>query len=68
MRAKYIKVNRNKQQSPKTQKKKNKKQTKKEKKKKKKKKKKEKYLKKHLTDKPYKRAETLKKHKTIDYN
>ena len=57
MRAKYIKVNRNKQQSPKTQKKK-----------KKKKKKKKNHLKKHLTDKPYKRAETLKKHKTIDYN
>ena len=51
MRAKYIKVNRNKQQSPKTQKKK-----------------KKKHLKKNLTDKPYKRAETLKKHKTIDYN
>ena len=49
MRAKYIKVNRNKQQSPKTQKKK--------------KKKKKKHLKKHLTDKPYKRAETLKKTK-----
>ena len=50
MRAKYIKVNRNKQQSPKTHtQKKN-------------------TLKKHLTDKPYKRAETLKKHKTIDYN
>ena len=49
MRAKYIKVNRNKQQSPKTHQKK-------------------KHLKKHLTDKPYKRAETLKKHKTIDYN
>ena len=49
MRAKYIKVNRNKQQSPKTQnpppKKKKKKTT---------------TLKKHLTDKPYKRAETLK--------
>ena len=44
MRAKYIKVNRNKQQSPKT--------------KKKKKKKKKKHLKKHLTNKPYKRAET----------
>ena len=40
MRAKYIKVNRNKQQSPKTQKKK------------KKKKKKKKTLKKHLTDNP----------------
>ena len=40
MRAKYIKVNRNKQQSPKTQKKK---------------KKKKKNLKKQLTDKPYKR-------------
>ena len=60
MRAKYIKVNRNKQQSPKT-----------------KKKKKKNHLKKHLTDKPYKRAETLKKkkkkththtHKTINYN
>ena len=58
MRAKYIKVNRNKQQSPKTQKQ-TKKQTNKGKK----------NLKKHLTDKPYKRAETLKKkHKTIDYN
>ena len=45
MRAKYIKVNRNKQQSNKTQKKKKKKNI----------------LKKHLTDKPYKRAETLKK-------
>ena len=53
MRAKYIKVNRNKQQSNKTQKKK---------------KKKKNTLKKQLTDKPYKRAETLKKHKTIDYN
>ena len=49
MRAKYIRVNRNKQQSPKTHThthphthKKN-------------------HLKKHLTDKPYKRAETLKK-------
>ena len=52
MRAKYIKVNRNKQQSLKTQEKKKKKKT----------------LKRHLTDKPYKRAETLKKHKTIDYN
>ena len=40
MRAKYIKVNRNKQQSPKTKKKKNPPQ-------------------KHLTDKPYKRAETF---------
>ena len=68
MRAKYIKVNRNKQQSPKTQKKKTNKQTNKQKKQKKSKKKKKKNLKKHLTDKPYKRAETLKKHKTIDYN
>ena len=56
MRAKYITLNRNKQQSPKT---------------KKKKKKKKNHLKKHLTDKPYKRAETFKKkntHKTINYN
>ena len=65
MRAKYIKVNQNKQQSPKTQKKKNKT---KQNKNKKQNKTKKKYLKKHLTDKPYKRAETLKKHKTIDYN
>ena len=50
MRAKYIKVNRNKQQSPKT-----------KNKKKKNKNKKKNTLKKHLTDKPYKRAETLKK-------
>ena len=67
MRAKYIKVNRDKQQSPKTQKGKTK-QTNKQKTKNKHKKIKKKYLKKHLTDKPYKRAETLKKHKTIDYN
>ena len=44
MRAKYIKVKRNNQQSPQT----------------KKKKKKKKHLKKHLTEKLYKRAETLK--------
>ena len=68
MRAKYIKVNRNKQQSPKTQKQTNKQTNKKPKQKTKKKKSKKKNLKKHLTDKPYKRAETLKKHKTIDYN
>ena len=49
MRAKYIKVNRNKQQSPKTQKKKNPKKPQKTT-----------TLKIHLTDKPYKRAETLK--------
>ena len=61
MRAKYIKVNRNKQQSPKTQKKKEtNKQKKTNKQTKPKKKSKKKYLKKHLTDKPYKRAETLK--------
>ena len=60
MRAKYIKVNRNKQQSPKTQKKKTK-NKKKKKNKPKKQNKTKKYLKKHLTDKPYKRAETLKK-------
>ena len=59
MRPKYIKVNRNKQQSPKTQKKTPKNKTQKKKKN---------TLKKHLTDKPYKRAETFKKHKTIDYN
>ena len=57
MRAKYIKVNRNKQQSPKTQTKKKKKTKTKQNKTKQKKK----NLKKHLTDKPYKRAETLKK-------
>ena len=51
MRAKYIKVNGNKQQSPKTKKNQTNKQTNKQKKK---------TLKKHLTDKPYKRAETLK--------
>ena len=45
MRAKYIKLNRNKQQSPKTKKKKKKKKT----------------PQKHLTDKPYTRAETFKK-------
>ena len=60
MRAKYIKVNRNKQQSPKTQKKQTNKQRNKKTKQNKKNQKK-KNLKKHLTDKPYKRAETLKK-------
>ena len=58
MGAKYIKVNRKKQQSPKTKKKQTNKQ----------KQNKTKHLKKHLTDKPYKRAETFKKKKHTENN